>query len=119
MEKYHLINNGVLAICAVLFVLFLIIVITDALKPMKCEPNITYKRKRVEGLPRLMLRYPSVLNERDLDMPVKCIFHAQEMVDVLGLKEASLIYKRSADGKTITLYKLDDGRTLRRVKEVA
>lgn len=67
---------------------------------------------------KLELAYPSTLGNDTLHMPVKDVFHAQEMVDVLGLKEASLGYRRSADGKSIVLYSLDDTRTLRRVLEV-
>lgn len=122
MRTYELMNNGMLIVCAVLFVLFLWIVIVDAMKPTEMDTRKHYKTSPTardhKPKVKLELMYPSVLKEETLHIPVKNVFHAQEYVDGLGLKTASVGYRRSSDGQSIILYTLDDARVLRRVQEV-
>lgn len=115
MSFYDYMNNAAMAIVALLIVLFVIIIVIDS---KSSRVFVQRKMKPRQPRVRLELMYPSAVNKRLLHMPVKDIFHAQEVVDTLELPIASVGYRRSADGKSITLYSLDDSRVLRRVSEV-
>lgn len=74
--------------------------------------------KALKPVTQLELMYPSILKDETLHVPVKSIFHAQELVDVMGLESANVGYRRSADGASIVLYGLDSRRVLRRISEL-
>lgn len=115
MGVYQILNTGTLTIVGILLLLFILILVIDYLKPHKPEVVVKYKpTPRV----KLELIYPSITRDKYLHIPVKSVMHAQETIDVLGLDNAVVGYRRSSDGMTIELYKADDNRTLRRVSEV-
>lgn len=116
-------SHAMVVTCAAIFLLFVLFVwiciaevIANADKDEQAEAK--FKPVAVPKRVRLELSYPSVLRPQTLHMPVKNIFHAQEIVDGLGLKEANLGYRRSEDGTAVVLYTLDDKRVLRRISEV-
>lgn len=118
MNKYELMNNGVVAILAVLFVLYLWIVVADMRKKPAPKPVKSAARPVVKPRVYMELMYPSTLNDRMLCMPVYSLQHAQDLVHTMSLNEANLGYRRSTDGSAVILYSLDADRVLQRVSEV-
>lgn len=108
-------------VCLVLlFVLFIWICLSEvAANANKDEKADTFKPVPPTDRVRLELMYTSFITGKKLYIPVKHVLHAQEMVDVLGLDKACVGYRRSCDGQSVVLYKLDGNHTLRRIKEVA
>lgn len=107
--KEYLMDILGLLVLAVLFIGFIVLIIRDA---KKGRVSVKVAMKPRKPVVKLELMYDGML------MPVKDIFHAQEMVYVLDLKTANVGYRRSTDSETIVLYSLDSDKVLRRVQEV-
>jgi hypothetical protein len=105
----------VLLVLVVLVIGFIVFIIRDA---KKGRVSVKVAMKPRKPVVKLELMYPSVLKDDTLHMPVKNVFHAQEVVDGLGLTQVNVGYRRSADGQAIVLYSLDSDKVLRRVQEI-
>lgn len=116
-------SHAMVVTCAAIFLLFVLFVwiciaevIANADKDEQAEA--AFKPVAVPKRVRLELSYIGELSGDILHMPVKDIFHAQEMVDALELKQANLGYRRSCDGAAVVLYTLDAKQVMRRISEV-
>lgn len=101
---------GVWAIIGALFIACVLMCWTEHKKRKASNVDMLAKQAIVD--PQMLLMYPSIMGEITLRIPVTDIWHAQDLVKTLMLKEARVGYFNKTIGEETVLYVTDSNSHL-------